>query len=277
MTAASANFRFVQKGARLDGMSDQATGLRERKKQATREALARAGLELFCRQGYDETTLAEIADAAGVSTRTIFAYFPSKEDILFATLDVMRDALVRALADRPAGTDALAALRDFIVSSAHEKTELDRSLGRVIAADQTLASHKRARIAELQEVLASAIADERGDRRGDRPHHLVRPCGPRGLASGRSSARSPPSSARPAPRSARPRARAGRPASARRRRRRGSRRAGAASSCRGSGRSTASARAARRGRSAPVSRRAARRSARAARRRRGSPCARLRR
>ncbi len=152
-------------------MSDQATGLRERKKQATREALARAGLELFCRQGYDETTLAEIADAAGVSTRTIFAYFPSKEDILFATLDVMRDALVRALADRPAGTDALAALRDFIVSSAHEKTELDRSLGRVIAADQTLASHKRARIAELQEVLASAIADDLGVGPDDlRPH-----------------------------------------------------------------------------------------------------------
>src|SRR5215831_1907800 len=106
-------------------MTDQATGLRERKKQATREALARAGLELFIERGYDETTLAEIAEAAGVSTRTIFAYFPGKEDILFATIETMRDALSRALDERPAGVDALTALRDFILSSAHEKTELD--------------------------------------------------------------------------------------------------------------------------------------------------------
>jgi AcrR family transcriptional regulator len=140
----------------------QATGLRERKKRETREALARAALELFVERGYDETTLAEIADAAGVSTRTIFAYFPSKEDILFSTLQTMRDALAQALAERPAGTDALTALRDFIVSSTHKKTEFDHKLAQVIAAVPTLSSHKRARIAELQEVLASAIADDLG-------------------------------------------------------------------------------------------------------------------
>ena len=143
-------------------MAEPATGLRERKKRETREALTRAALELFVERGYDETTLAEIAAAAGVSTRTIFAYFPSKEDILFSTLQAMRDALAAALADRPAGTDALTALREFILSSAHEKTELDHRLGQVIAADPTLSSHKRARIAELQEVLAAAIADDLG-------------------------------------------------------------------------------------------------------------------
>jgi AcrR family transcriptional regulator len=143
-------------------MADSATGLRERKKRATRDALARAALELFVERGYDETTLAEIAEVAGVSTRTIFAYFPSKEDILFATMQTMRDALAQALADRPAGTDALTALQDFILSSAYEKTELDHKLGQVIAADATLSSHKRARIAEFQEVLAAAIADDLG-------------------------------------------------------------------------------------------------------------------
>jgi AcrR family transcriptional regulator len=143
-------------------MAESATGLRERKKRATRDALARAGIELFVERGYDETTLAEIAEVAGVSTRTIFAYFPSKEDILFATMQTMRDALARALADRPAGTDALTALQEFILSSAHEKTELDHKLGQVIAADPTLSSHKRARIAEFQEVLAAAIADDLG-------------------------------------------------------------------------------------------------------------------
>jgi AcrR family transcriptional regulator len=141
---------------------EQATGLRERKKRDTREALTRAALQLFVERGYDETTLAEIAEAAGVSTRTIFAYFPGKEDILFSTLQTMLDALAQALVERPAGIDTLAALREFILSSAHEKTELDCRLGDVIAADPTLASHKRARVAQLQEILAAAIAVDLG-------------------------------------------------------------------------------------------------------------------
>jgi AcrR family transcriptional regulator len=143
-------------------MTGPATGLRERKKRQTREALTRAAQELFVERGYDETTLAEIAEAAGVSTRTIFAYFPGKEDILFATEQTMLDALGQALAERPAGADALTALREFILSSAHEKTELDCKLGEVIAADPTLSSHRRARIAQLQEVLAAAIAVDLG-------------------------------------------------------------------------------------------------------------------
>ena len=161
-SASSANLHLAQEQCYDPGVTDHATGLRERKKQATREALVRAGHKLFVERGYDETTLAEIADAAGVSTRTIFAYFPGKEDILFATVQTMCDALVQALAERPAGTDALTALRDFIVSSAHEKTELDHKLGQVVASDPTLASHKRARIAQLQEVVAAAIADDLG-------------------------------------------------------------------------------------------------------------------
>ena len=143
-------------------MVDQATGLRERKKRQTREALTRAALELFVERGYDETTLAEIAEAAGVSTRTIFAYFSGKEDILFSTLQTVLDALGRTLAERPEGVDTLTALREFILSSAHEKTELDCKLGELVAADPTLSSHKRARVGQLQEVLAAAIADDLG-------------------------------------------------------------------------------------------------------------------
>ena len=149
-------------------MNQPDSGLRERKKRATREALVRAGLELFAERGYDNTTLAEIADAAGVSTRTIFAYFPSKEDILFSTLERMRDALVRALEQRPAGVDALTALRDFILATAPEKTELDCRLAHAITASPTLASHRRARIGQLQEVLAAAIADDLGAAADDR-------------------------------------------------------------------------------------------------------------
>jgi AcrR family transcriptional regulator len=143
-------------------MAGTSIGLRERKKLETRRALAQAGLELFVERGYEATTLADIADEAGVSTRTIFAYFPSKEDILFSSLQAARDALARALAERPLGQDAFGALREFILSSEHEKTELDLKLEQVIAGDETLRSHKRARIAQLQEVLAAAIADDLG-------------------------------------------------------------------------------------------------------------------
>ena len=143
-------------------MTGAPTGLRERKKRQTREALTRAALELFAERGYDETTLAEIAEAAGVSTRTIFAYFPSKEDILFATTQEMCDALTCALAERPAGMDTLTALREFVLSPAHEKSDLDHRLGQLIAGDATLASRKRARISQLQEALAAAIADDLG-------------------------------------------------------------------------------------------------------------------
>jgi AcrR family transcriptional regulator len=164
----SAKILHVQVVAIVDevmgsGVTDtRRPGLRERKKQQTRETIERVALELFAERGYDETTLAEIADAAGVSTRTIFAYFPGKEAILFATMQTMRDALVQALAERPAGTDALTALREFILSSAHDKTEQEHKLGRVIACDPTLVSHQRARIADLQEVLGAAIADDLG-------------------------------------------------------------------------------------------------------------------
>ena len=143
-------------------VEEAAVGLRERKKRETRSALTQAALELFVERGYDETTLADIAEAAGVSTRTIFSYFPSKEDILFSTTAEMSAALAQALADRPSGGDALATLRDFILASVHQKTELDRKLGELVAANPTLASHQRARLAELRDLLAAAIADDLG-------------------------------------------------------------------------------------------------------------------
>src|SRR5881392_4474319 len=92
-------------------------GLRERKKQRTRETIARAARELFATRGYHETTLPEIAEAADVSTRTIFSYFPSKEDILFSDFPLVKDALAQALAERPEGEDALETVRKFILSA----------------------------------------------------------------------------------------------------------------------------------------------------------------
>jgi AcrR family transcriptional regulator len=136
-------------------------GLRERKKQRTREAIARAAHELFVERGYQATTLPDIAEAADVSTRTIFAYFPSKEDILFDDLEQMKAALARALADRPEGKDALETVREFILNAQQADTsEIDAQLHHCISSEPTLRNQMRARIAQLAEVIAPAIAQD---------------------------------------------------------------------------------------------------------------------
>jgi AcrR family transcriptional regulator len=58
------------------------TGLRERKKQKTKEAIQREAMRLFQEQGYEETTIEEIAEAAEISPSTFFNYFPTKEDVV---------------------------------------------------------------------------------------------------------------------------------------------------------------------------------------------------
>jgi AcrR family transcriptional regulator len=139
----------------------QQPGLRERKKQRTRETIARAAHELFAERGYHATTLPEIAEAADVSTRTIFAYFPSKEDILFSDFSLLKEALAQALAERPEGEDALETVRQFILSSqVGEKSDLDDQLRLCVESDETLRSHLRARIAQLEELIAPAIAKD---------------------------------------------------------------------------------------------------------------------
>ena len=136
-------------------------GLRERKKQRTRETIANAARRLFAERGYHATTLPEIAEAADVSTRTIFAYFPSKEDILFSDFPAMQQALAQALAERPDGEDALETVRKFILSlHEFEKTDLDEQMRLCIESDETLRSHLRARLASLEELIAPAIAKD---------------------------------------------------------------------------------------------------------------------
>ena len=85
-------------------------GLRERKKARTREALQDAAMERFSRQGFDGTTVEEIAEACEVSPRTFFRYFPTKEDVLFADAAVRRERLLAVIAERPAEEPAFVAL-----------------------------------------------------------------------------------------------------------------------------------------------------------------------
>lgn len=74
--------------------------LRERKRARTRQALIDAATDLFERNGYDETTIADIAAAAEIGTRTFFSYFASKEELVFPDAESRVEALLDALANR---------------------------------------------------------------------------------------------------------------------------------------------------------------------------------
>jgi AcrR family transcriptional regulator len=98
------------------------TGLRERKKQQTRQAIHEAAMKLFAERGYDATTIADIADAAGISPRTFFSYFSAKEEAVFQKFDMAYEEFGRALHERPAGMTALEALREWIIREAYKYT-----------------------------------------------------------------------------------------------------------------------------------------------------------
>src|ERR1041384_4302319 len=89
-------------------------GLRERKKQRTRRTIASEALRLFAERGYEETTIADIAEAADVSPRTFFSYFPSKEDVVFAEIDERLAEVREGVARRPAGETPLESMRRIV-------------------------------------------------------------------------------------------------------------------------------------------------------------------
>ena len=96
-------------------MIEPTPGRRERKKAATRQALADAALELFLERGYNGFTVRDVADAADVSTSTLFKYFASKEALLFDREGEQEQFLVTAVRDRPAGQSIPQALRELVL------------------------------------------------------------------------------------------------------------------------------------------------------------------
>ncbi len=141
-------------------------GLRERKKQQTRETIASAALRLFAQRGYDETTLADIAEAADVAPRTIFAYFDGKEDILLCEEHTFLDALKSKLDNRPEGTTTVDAIREFL-SSIEPPDEAARLRKQIIMANPDLQTALHGRHAQVEPMLAESIAKDLGAQPGD--------------------------------------------------------------------------------------------------------------
>ncbi|MGW1934705.1 TetR/AcrR family transcriptional regulator [Streptomyces sp. NPDC001919] len=146
-------------------------GLRERKKQRTREALVKVALELFTSHGYERTTVDEIVDAVEVSQRTFFRYFSSKEEVAFAVQQMVEERFVEALRRRPAGEGPFDALRNAVLSgwdtigdaiTAVVPLELYlRTFQMIESTPALLAVHLR-RSMEMEETLAGIIAEREG-------------------------------------------------------------------------------------------------------------------
>jgi AcrR family transcriptional regulator len=148
-------------------------GLRERKKQRTREQIVEAAMRLFAERGYHATTIADIATAADVAPRTFFTYFPSKEAVVFHNLDRDLDSLASALRDRRPSETAFDALRRWIDAMFDQWTaEEDEALlrKRLCREDEGLANFQGGIFARIQELLLEAIADDLGE-----PQDTLRP------------------------------------------------------------------------------------------------------
>lgn len=89
-----------------------AVGLRERKKQKTRESIQRTALRLFERQGYEETTIEQIAAATEISESTFFNYFPTKEDVVL--YDAYDPVAIRMFLERPKDEPLEVSLREVL-------------------------------------------------------------------------------------------------------------------------------------------------------------------
>ena len=155
-------------------------GLRERKKQRTRQLLSETARRLFSEHGFEQVSVAEIAREAEVSEQTVFNYFPSKEDLVFSGLEAFEDQLLAAIRERPPGWTVVAAFGDFILEPrglfAAEDDVTARELVRVpkmIAASPALLGREQLIFARYTDALARLLVEETGARAGDLRPYVV--------------------------------------------------------------------------------------------------------
>jgi AcrR family transcriptional regulator len=150
----------------LGGMSSE-SGLRERKKQRTRELIAETARRLFTERGFDAVTVAEVARAADVSEGTVFNYFPTKEDLFYGGMATFEAQLVDAVRQRPAGESVLAGFRRFLLdrsaglAAKETAAAIDRA-ARLVGASPALQRRERELVAQATDALAGLIAEELG-------------------------------------------------------------------------------------------------------------------
>jgi AcrR family transcriptional regulator len=150
------------------------TGLRERKKEQTRQLIAETARRLFAERGFERVPVAEIARAADVSEQTVFNYFPTKEDLVYWRLGSFEEELLRAISEREPGESVLAAFGRFVRTPRGMLGEQDEEtrerlagVARMIAESPALLAREQQIFARYTDALAELIAREQGAREGD--------------------------------------------------------------------------------------------------------------
>ena len=147
-------------------VEEAALGLRERKKLRTREAIARAALDLFAAHGFQATTIKQIADAADVAPRTVSGYFPVKEELVFPDHEQVFDGLAARLESREPGETAVDALRGWLIGFLDDDTmaDADETARRrqVIESDPALRIYERGLQERGERIVAAAVAVDLG-------------------------------------------------------------------------------------------------------------------
>jgi AcrR family transcriptional regulator len=143
--------------------SSSVGGLRERKKRELRDTIADAAMGLFAERGFARVTVADVAAAADVSLKTVFNYFPTKEDLFFDQADSREAALIAALRDRPPGVSLAEAVERTVCDGCERMfTDGFAAFARIIADSPALQAKERELFARFSTRLADVVADESG-------------------------------------------------------------------------------------------------------------------
>jgi AcrR family transcriptional regulator len=142
-------------------------GLREQKKRETREAITRAAWKLFNRRGFDAVTVADIARAAKVSEKTVFNYFPAKEDLVFSGGMQRIAALVEAVQSRPEGTSIVKPFRrwtlDYLDRVEHDPPDELTAIPRLVMRSDQLRARLFIGWEQEASLLGPVIAEQVGE------------------------------------------------------------------------------------------------------------------
>jgi AcrR family transcriptional regulator len=155
---------------RTDGRAaGRPVGRRERKKAATRQAIADAALELFLEHGFEGVSVRDVAEKADVSTTTLFAHFPSKEALVFDREEDVDAQLRAAVRERPEGQSVVEALRAHALNAWIPVVTDPRRERFIALVDGTPALREYGERMWMRhaDTLGAAIAEELGREKGD--------------------------------------------------------------------------------------------------------------
>lgn len=158
------------------GASDSSAGdgLRERKRRETLQRITAAGMRLFIKQGYDNTTLDEIAAEAGISRRTFFYYFKSKDDILLSMQRSNSDKLAVAVRNAPKGKKPLDTIRDAVIQLCESIPPKEMiAIHRLMKSSEAVQARKHATYVENENAIVEALRDRFSDPKSETSLRVV--------------------------------------------------------------------------------------------------------